>query len=95
LICKCNSFLHAYTKAGDEAHPGPRELSDQGAAPSVGSIGWLMIQRPRIGSVATGCLMSSELVGAELGEPAEQALSAPLWHGRTRPQDTEDGKEDS
>jgi hypothetical protein len=60
LTCKCNSFLHACVEAGDEAHSGPRDLSDQGAAPSEGSIGWLRIRRPGTGSVATGCLMSLE-----------------------------------
>jgi hypothetical protein len=33
LTCKCNSLLHAGVEVGDEAHPGPRDLSDQGAAP--------------------------------------------------------------
>jgi hypothetical protein len=28
-------------------------------------------------------------------EPAKQALGTPLQHGRTCPQDTEDGKKDS
>jgi hypothetical protein len=39
---------------GDEAHRGPRDLSNQGAAPSGGAIGWLMIRRPGTGSAATG-----------------------------------------
>jgi hypothetical protein len=34
LTCRCNSLLHACVEAGDEAHPGPCELSEQGAAPS-------------------------------------------------------------
>jgi hypothetical protein len=34
LTCKCNSLLHMGVEAGDEAHPGPRDLSDQGATPS-------------------------------------------------------------
>jgi hypothetical protein len=34
LTCKCNSLLHVVVEAGDEAHPGPWDLSDQGAAPS-------------------------------------------------------------
>jgi hypothetical protein len=55
LSCKCNSFLHAGVEAGDEAHRGPWDLSDQGAAPSRGggSIGCLRIHRPGTGSVAT------------------------------------------
>jgi hypothetical protein len=36
LTCKCNSFLHACVEAVDEAHPDPRNLSDQGAALSRG-----------------------------------------------------------
>jgi hypothetical protein len=32
LTCKCNSLLHAGDEAEDEAHPGLRDLSDQGAA---------------------------------------------------------------
>jgi hypothetical protein len=31
---KCNSLLHAGVEAGDEAHPGPQDLSDHRAAPS-------------------------------------------------------------
>jgi hypothetical protein len=55
LTCKCNSILHACVEAGDEAHPDPHDLFDQGAAPSGrGSIGWLRIQSPWTGSVATG-----------------------------------------
>jgi hypothetical protein len=34
-------------------------------------------------------------VGVEPGELAEQALGAPLGHGRTHLQDAEDGKKDS
>jgi hypothetical protein len=34
LTCKCNSLLHAGVEARDEAHPDPRDLSNQGAAPS-------------------------------------------------------------
>jgi hypothetical protein len=34
-------------------------------------------------------------VEAQLGEPVEQALSAPLWRGWTHPRDTGDGKKDS
>jgi hypothetical protein len=45
---------------GDEAHPGPRDLSDQGAARSGGSIGWLRIWRPGTGSATTGRPMSFE-----------------------------------
>jgi hypothetical protein len=33
LTCKYNSLLHACVEAGDEAHPDPQDLSDQGAAP--------------------------------------------------------------
>jgi hypothetical protein len=63
LTCKYNSVLHIGVEAGDEAHPGPRVLSDQGAAPSWGggSIGRLRIRRPGTGSTAIGCPMSSEL----------------------------------
>jgi hypothetical protein len=38
-------FLHACVEAGDEAHPGPRDLSNQGATPSGGGggrVGWLV-----------------------------------------------------
>jgi hypothetical protein len=31
LTHKCNSLLHAGVEVGDEAHPGPRDLSYQGA----------------------------------------------------------------
>jgi hypothetical protein len=41
LTCKCNSFLHASVEAIDEAHLGPWDLSDQGAAP-LGAIDWLV-----------------------------------------------------
>jgi hypothetical protein len=34
-------------------------------------------------------------IGAEPGEPEEQALGVLLWHGWTRPQDAENGKKDS
>jgi hypothetical protein len=34
LICKFNSILHAGVEAVDEAYAGPRDLSDQGSAPS-------------------------------------------------------------
>jgi hypothetical protein len=34
LTCKCNSLLHVGVEARDEAHPGPRDLSDQGVGPS-------------------------------------------------------------
>jgi hypothetical protein len=34
LTCKCNSLLHVVVEAGDEAHLGPWDLSDQGAGPS-------------------------------------------------------------
>jgi hypothetical protein len=34
LTYKCNSLLHTDVEAGDEAHPGPRDLSDHGATPS-------------------------------------------------------------
>jgi hypothetical protein len=37
LTCKCISLLHVGVEAGDEAHPGPQDLSDQGAAPSGAS----------------------------------------------------------
>jgi hypothetical protein len=53
-------FLHACVEEGDEAHPGPRDLSDQRATPLGGSIGWLRIQRLGTGSAATGHPMSSE-----------------------------------
>jgi hypothetical protein len=33
LICKCNSLFHAGVEVGDESHLGPRDLSNQGAAP--------------------------------------------------------------
>jgi hypothetical protein len=33
LTCKCNSHLHAGVEAKDEAHPGSRDLSNQGSAP--------------------------------------------------------------
>jgi hypothetical protein len=36
LTYKCNSFLHACVEVVDKAHRGPRDLSDQGSAPS----GW-------------------------------------------------------
>jgi hypothetical protein len=40
---KCNSFLHVGVEAGDEARPGPWDLSDQGAAPSRGEgVDWLV-----------------------------------------------------
>jgi hypothetical protein len=67
LTCKCNSFLHAGVEAGDEAHPGPRDLSDQGAAPSKGSIGWLRIVSPGTGSAATRRLTSLELCQSGTG----------------------------
>jgi hypothetical protein len=60
LTCKCNSFLHACVEAGDETHPDPQDLSDQGVAPSGGSIGWLRIRRPGTGSAATRRSTSSE-----------------------------------
>jgi hypothetical protein len=34
LTCKYNSLFYAGVEAGDEAHPGPRDLCAQGAAPS-------------------------------------------------------------
>jgi hypothetical protein len=34
LTCKCNSLFYAGVEDGDEAHPGPRDLCAQGAAPS-------------------------------------------------------------
>jgi hypothetical protein len=37
LTCKYNSFLHADVEAGGKAHPGPWDLSDQGAVPYFGS----------------------------------------------------------
>jgi hypothetical protein len=33
--------MHAGVEAGDEAHPGPWDLSDQGAAP-LGGVDWLV-----------------------------------------------------
>jgi hypothetical protein len=92
LTCKCNSFLHAGVEVVDEPHPGPRDLSDQGAAPSGGLIGWLRIRRPGTGSTATGVRRVQSRVGAESGEPVEQALGALLRRRQIRPQDTEDGK---
>jgi hypothetical protein len=41
LTCKFNSFLHACVEAGDEAHLGPRDLSDKGVAP-IGGFNWLV-----------------------------------------------------
>jgi hypothetical protein len=52
--------MHAGVEVGDEAHPGPWDLSDQGAAPLGGAIGWLRIQRPGTSSAATGRLTSSK-----------------------------------
>jgi hypothetical protein len=52
---------------GDEAHLGPRDVSDQGAAPSRGSIGWLRIRRPGTSSVATGRPTSSEPCQSKTG----------------------------
>jgi hypothetical protein len=52
--------MHAGVEVGDEAHPGPWDLSDQGAAPLGGAIGWLRIQRPGTSSAATGHLTSSK-----------------------------------
>jgi hypothetical protein len=60
LTCKCNFFLHASVEAEGKAHPGPQDLSDQGGAPSGGSIDWLRIRRPGTDSVATGRPTSSE-----------------------------------
>jgi hypothetical protein len=43
LTCKCNSFLHSGVETGDEAHPGQRDLSDQGASPlGGGGVNWLV-----------------------------------------------------
>jgi hypothetical protein len=54
---------------GDEAHRGPQDLSNQGAAPSSGgSIGWLRIQRPGTSSTATGRPTSSELSQSIIGQ---------------------------
>jgi hypothetical protein len=51
----------------DEAHLGPWDLSDQGAAPSGGSIGWLTIMAHGTGSVATGRPTNSEPYRSEIG----------------------------
>jgi hypothetical protein len=42
LTYKYNSFLHVGVEAGDETHPGPYDLSDQGAAPSGEGVDWLV-----------------------------------------------------
>jgi hypothetical protein len=42
LTCKYNSLLHVGVEKGNEAHPGPRGLSDQGAALSGGDVDWLV-----------------------------------------------------
>jgi hypothetical protein len=81
LTCKCNSFFHTGVEVGDEAHRGPRDLSDQGAAPSGGSIGWLMIRRSGTGSVATRRPMSSESCQSETGRTgrASPRCTAMAW----------------
>jgi hypothetical protein len=38
LTCKYNSFLHTCVEVGDEAHPGPQDLSNQGVVPSGGRL---------------------------------------------------------
>jgi hypothetical protein len=78
LTFKCNSFLHVGVEAGDEAHPSPQDLFDQGAAPSGGLIGWLRIRRSGTGSTATGRLMSSEPCRSRTGRIGRASLGAPL-----------------
>jgi hypothetical protein len=34
--------MHAGVEVGDEAHPGPCDLSDQGPAPSRRGVNWLI-----------------------------------------------------
>jgi hypothetical protein len=80
--------LHTGVEAADEAHTGERDLSDQGPAPSRDA--------RLVGEGSEGLALALRLVGVwpvwnrvlvELVEPAELGVSAPLWRGRTRPQD--------
>jgi hypothetical protein len=59
-------FFHAGVEPGDEAHRDPQDLSNQGAAPLGGSIGWLRIRRSRTGSTATGHPTSTESYQIEI-----------------------------
>jgi hypothetical protein len=56
LTCKCNSFLHSGVETGDEAHPGQRDLSDQGASPLGGG--------QLVGEGSGGLGLSLQLLGA-------------------------------
>jgi hypothetical protein len=74
LTCKYNSFLHVGVEAGDEAHPDPWVYLTKEQHLQGGSIGWLRIQRPGTGSVATGRPTSSET-----------CRSGTDWTGRASP----------
>jgi hypothetical protein len=56
-MCKCNSLLHVGVEAGDEVHPGPRDLSDQGAAPSG--------ERRLVGEESRGLGLALRLLGIQ------------------------------
>jgi hypothetical protein len=66
---------------GDETHPGPWDLSNQGPAPSGGSIGWLRIQRPRTGSTSTERPTSLEPCQSRTGrtDRASPQCTAMAW----------------
>jgi hypothetical protein len=55
LTCKYNSLLHIGVEVGDEAHPGPLGLSDQGAAPLGG--------RRLVGEGSVGLELTLRLLG--------------------------------